>query len=92
MSKRTKEENSTTKEVREEIMVNGAKITIIIDDIDKLKRGVMSEKYVNRLAMKLDLTSVNKLYDVQVPFYLKFENRNVEAKNPKGSSKSEKVY
>jgi hypothetical protein len=79
-------------EVIEETLVNGARVTIKVHDINALKKAVSNAKYINIVAMKLDLTSIDKSQDTHVPFILKFENKNIQAKNPKGSKSSKLVH
>lgn len=80
-----------TKQVKREVDVNGCKVTLLIDDINKLKEAVSKEKYVNRLALRLDISSINKEHVKPVPFYLKFQNDNLQSKNPRNGKNKEDV-
>ncbi len=78
--------------VSEMVLIGNAHVTVKIDNITELKKFVSSHKYINVVAMKLDLTSIDKTQDLLTPFILKFENKNVQAKNPKGSKSSKLVH
>ena len=82
----------TDNKVTEISHIGNARITTTIDNITELKKAVANTRYINVVVMKLDLTSIDKTQDLLVPFIHKVENKNVSAKNPKGSKSSKLVH
>ncbi len=88
----SKNETVISNKVTEISYVGNAKITTTVDDVIELKKAVANTRYINVVVMKLDLSSIDKTQDLLVPFINKIENKNVLAKNPKGSKSSKLVH
>ncbi len=71
------------KPVKFNVNVNGSNVQVILDNPESLKKAISNDRYVNRKAFKLNLKTVDSSFKKPVDCYLKFQNDNMDSKNPR---------